>query len=459
MAQSKKVIPMNRRFQPSVTWFIFLLVFAYIVFLLIGFFSQKHISIYEVNTSQISDDTPMYGIILRNEKVINTPSEGYINYYNAEGSRVGPGDVIYTLDQNGEVSSALDEIQSTQNNSQSISAMREVISSFYNAFSMSNYTKVSDFSFDVNNVIFESNNDNLYSQLNRSLKESGQNQNVKKIKAQESGVISYSIDGYESITKDSLNKELLNNYGKSTRKRIQNTELAKADSPAYKIVTDNQWTIAVILNDEDYKALDGKTSLRVTIDRDNISFNASLELLDQDGVHFALLTTSRYMERYINDRFLKIEFNLKSASGLKIPNSSILSKDFSVIPSDYLCKTENGVGVLKQITNESGKSVPQITTISNYFVQDKNVYIPTSIISKGDTIYKSNSSESCIVSDPQPLEGVYCVNEGYCQFRYIEKKYQNNEYTIVAENSSGGLSAYDHIVVDPSSLGDDDFIQ
>ena len=133
---------MNRRFQPSVTWFIFLLVFAYIVFLLIGFFSQKHISIYEVNTSQISDDTPMYGIILRNEKVINTPSEGYINYYNAEGSRVGPGDVIYTLDQNGEVSSALDEIQSTQNNSQSISAMREVISSFYNAFSMSNYTKV-----------------------------------------------------------------------------------------------------------------------------------------------------------------------------------------------------------------------------------------------------------------------------------------------------------------------------
>ena len=230
-------------------------------------------------------------------------------------------------------------------------------------------------------------------------------------------------------------------------------------TPAYKIVTDTQWTIAVILNDEDYKALDGKTSLRVTIDRDNISFNASLELLDQDGVHFALLTTSRYMERYINDRFLKIEFNLKSASGLKIPNSSILSKDFSVIPSDYLCKTENGVGVLKQITNESGKSVPQITTISNYFVQDKNVYIPTSIISKGDTIYKSNSSESCIVSDPQPLEGVYCVNEGYCQFRYIEKNYQNNEYTIVAENSSGGLSAYDHIVVDPSSLGDDDFIQ
>ena len=38
------------------------------------------------------------------------------------------------------------------------------------------------------------------------------------------------------------------------------------------------------------------------------------------------------------------------------------------------------------------------------------------------------------------------------------QKYQNKEYTIVSDSTYGGLTAYDHIVVDPQNLEDDDFI-
>ena len=122
---------------------------------------------------------------------------------------------------------------------------------------------------------------------------------------------------------------------------------------------------------------------------------------DQGDIHFATLTTARYMERYINDRFLQFEFNLRTAEGLKIPNSSILKKDYYTLPADVITKGDEGNGVIKQVRTEEGKITKQFT---------------------------------------------------------IDILYQNKEYTIVSDMTSGGLSAFDHIVVEPSALSDDDFI-
>ena len=71
----------------------------------------------------------------------------------------------------------------------------------------------------------------------------------------------------------------------------------------------------------------------------------------------------------------------------------------------------------------------------------------------------SSAGEDYIVSEKKKLSGVYYVNEGYCRFRPVEIQYKNKEYTIVKEQTPYGLAAYDHIVVDPSSLKDDDFIE
>lgn len=71
----------------------------------------------------------------------------------------------------------------------------------------------------------------------------------------------------------------------------------------------------------------------------------------------------------------------------------------------------------------------------------------------------SSNGENYIVSSKKKLAGVYYVNEGYCQFRPIEVQYKNKEYSIISDHTENGLSAYDHIVVDPTSLKDDDFIE
>lgn len=153
----------------------------YIVILAWGYLSQDHVSIYEVNAAKLDDDTPLYGYIMRSEEVVNSEADGYINYYNAEGNRVGVGDVIYTLDTSGDVNSILKELQNNKTSTQNISAMRETIASFQNSFKLSNYSAVKDLSFNINNVIFQENNKALYSDLNKAVQKAGKSKKFKGI--------------------------------------------------------------------------------------------------------------------------------------------------------------------------------------------------------------------------------------------------------------------------------------
>ncbi len=456
----KNVVPLKKRFQPNMSWLILLFIIGYLVFLCYGFFHKSHISIYEVNTSDISDDSPLYGFILRDETVYNTDSEGYINYYHAEGSRIGAGEVVYTVDSNGEVSSMLDELRSAEQTSESISAMRNAIAGYHTNFSLSEYSGMEDLHYNVNDVMFEQNNGTLYSDLNKALRSAGKSKDFKKVVTKKSGVVSYSVDGYETIKQADINAELISQYNKATRQQIQTKDIVKSGSPVYKLVNSNEWQLIVPLSEDYYNTLKEMSVVRVTIDKDGISFNSPIELFDQDGIHFVKLSTARFMERYINDRFLRVEFNVKSASGLKIPNSSILEKDYYVLPESVITKGESGNGVLKQLVDdESGTTTKKFVPLGNYFVRDGKYYVSSSVASANDILLNSEDESNYIVGDKETLKGVYCVNQGYCEFRVIDVLYQNSEYTIVSDKTDMGLATYDHIVVDPTGLSDDDFIE
>lgn len=455
----KKIVPYKKRFRPNIAFYLFLLIIFYVMILGWNYLSREHVSIYEVNTTDISDDSPLYGFILRNEEVINTEGDGYINYYNAEGNRIHVGNVVYTIDTSGEVSDILERLQNSEKTKESISKMRAVISSFQNSFSMSSYGQVSDFRHEVNNVIFEQTRGSLYGDLSKAMGTSGKGKNFTKVTAKKSGVISYSIDGYEGTKQADITAGLFDKYGSVTNEQIQSNESVKAGTPVYKLITSNDWSIVVKLDDNYYEALKQQETVRVTIKKDNISFNAAVRLFDKDGVHFARLSTSRFMERYIKDRFLQIEFNLKSASGLKIPNSSILTKEYYVIPHAITTTSGNARGVVRQVTGEDGKPSYQFVSLGNSTYRDGNYYVSTTILNGGDILMNSSDNTTYIVSSKEPVSGVYCVNAGYCEFKPVDIQYKNKEYTIVSDTTTGGLAAYDHIVVDPSKLSDDDFIE
>ncbi len=454
---SHNVVSMRRRRTPGISLFLCLLLILYLILLAWNYFNKKHISIYEVNTSEISDDSPIFAYVLRDEEVVYLPESGYINYYVPEGSRVSKSEVVYTLDDNDKLRSVLSSLRSETPGSAAVPTIREEIETFHNSFSMSDYSQVKDFHFSINNTILEQARGSLFRDLKKYIRSSGEDQSFRKYKSGKSGVISYYTDGYEALTSASITSDILNKNGTVERNQVAADGMVEAGKPAYKLVTSNDWSLITELDDNYYELLKDRDSVRVTIVRDGVSFNASIEHLERDGKHLACLSTSRFMERYINDRFLRIEFNLRQAKGLKIPNSSIIEKEYYEIPAGFVTNTNGQLSVVRQFVNEEGLTdVENIDIISQYSEEDRS-YIRDDRLKDGDTLL-SGDGGLYTLQNKVMREGVYCVNEGFCRFKPVDVLYHNKEYTIISDTTRDGLSSFDHIVVDPSELKDDDFI-
>ena len=67
-------------------------------------------------------------------------------------------------------------------------------------------------------------------------------------------MILYAIDGYEDVTEDTVTEAMISKDGyKSTT--IQDNTKISAGTPIYKVVSDNDWKIAIVVNDDTAKEL------------------------------------------------------------------------------------------------------------------------------------------------------------------------------------------------------------
>ena len=76
----------------------------------------------------------------------------------------------------------------------------------------------------------------------------------------------------------------------------------------------------------------------------------------------------------------------------------------------------------------------------------------------GDHLVMPDSSETFTVSKTDSLIGVYNINKGYADFKIVSILDENDEYAIVQPNTTYGLSAYDHIVLDAEAISKDEEI-
>ena len=167
------------------------------------------------------------------------------------------------------------------------------------------------------------------------------------------------------------------------------------------------------------------------------------------------------MVTYVSDRFLDIELILNDETGLKIPNSSIVEKEFFLIEEDYITEGGNGNdSVIRQCYKEDGTISSEVveTSVYSYDENEGMYYVDATILNAGDVLYKTDSQETYTVSKRATLIGVYNMNKGYADFKQINILYQNDEYSIVKANTRYGLNVYDYIVLDAASVSDDQFI-
>ncbi len=462
MQSNQKVIPYKKRFRPRAATLILLIIILYIVVIAWNYMSQEHISIYEVNETSIADDSTLTGMILRSEIVCGAEDKGYVNFYHADQSKVGKNEVIYTIDSTGAVGDILNTMDSENLTTiEDISKIREVINVFYSNYNPSAYYDINDFHYNIENTVFEQSRDNLYGDLKKQLSKADLESDFIRSKAKEAGIISYSIDGFENTRLEGITEEMFQNTSSVERKQLHSSEHVEKDTPVYKLVTSEDWQIVLPVSEELYEKIKDLKTIRVTVKKDDISFNAGLTFQNNGSMTLAVLSVGRFMGRYLNDRFIDIELKLNAASGFKIPNSSIMTKEMVLVPGQLVTpggdKSENGI--IRLTYNQDGGTDKEFTSLENCTLEEGKYYVSHALLKPGDMVVNPSNNEPVAMVETAAVDGVYCVNAGYCQFKRIEKIYENNEYTIISPDTRGGISNFDHIVVNPDRIDEDDFVE
>jgi hypothetical protein len=458
---NRRVVKYRKPIRINIGVVIFSIIFIYTLIISVQYLTKEHITIYEVSKKSIADDNTCYGVIMRDETVYNTSAAGYINYYVGDGEKVAKNSTIYTLDESGQVYDMLASNDSEKEiSSEDSEKIRGDILSFKKSYTDSSFNKVQDFKNNIDNTILNLANVNMLSNLNNIIKDNASSSTFQIVKSDQSGIISYAVDGMEHLTQQDISENTFKQSGdKETKQIITGTPL-KAGSPVYKLITSEKWSIVIPLTIEQYKKVSDKTSVNIRFTKDNLSTSANITTFQNKNNYYAKLDLNKYMIHYADDRFVEIELIINSADGLKIPKSAILKKQFYLVPISYFTVggEKDKKGLVKEFYSKNGNVEYKFIATDVYY-EDKNYgYVDTKQFSAGDWLRNAQTQQRYKLSKTSTLEGVYNVNKGYCVFRRIEKEYENQEYCIIKENTSNGLSVFDHIVVNADSIKDQDIL-
>ena len=452
---------------------IFAVIFIYVIICVFMYLSTEHIVGYEVKEGSLSSDNIYKGLALRSEKVITSTNAGYTNYYAREGERIAVRNLVYTIDETGRLSDYIKTSETGENSlsDKDLSELKTEIESFANGFDKTNFSDIYNFKYNVQGTVIKLASSNVLENA-KALNEASNTALIDYYNATESGIVIYSVDGYEDLTLQDMNMDYFDqkNYEK---KHLLNNELVAAGDPVYKLATDEDWSIVIPVDESLEKQLiDNNITQRVQEGRDvyvqvrflknqYMSWGLVSLFTNEAGDTFLSLTFTNSMVTFCTERFIDVELILEDETGLKIPNSAIVEKEFFIVPKEYVTQGNNSstYGVLlEKYDEESGNMTTEFVATTIYEETENEYYLDDLVLWGGCQLVKPDSTEKHTVSRMGSLIGVYNINKGYADFKQIIILAQNDEYSIVKSNTTYGLNVYDYIVLDAETVNDNDFI-
>ena len=450
MADRKVKVVSGRHF--NIVHLMFLVIFIYMIIAVAKYVSKEEIRVDTVVEGSLVQNHNYTGLILRNESVLTTDQEGYIKCYIVEGERISKDGTVFAIDKTGDHinnnGSSLNEISSDQ-----YQALRKYMNNFEVSFSGQNYEDVYNLKNQLNSV--------LYSIEQKELGD-GENSVLDFVKSDSSGTVFYSIDGYEDVKADQVTRENLKKIVTENSK-IVNGEKVEAGQPICRVIYGEEWYVLLPITDEDYSYYEGKEKATVFLADINQSLNTEIEVYtDSNGEKIAKITLDRFVSSFAKDRMISIRLEKPVKTGLKVAKSSIVSNDLFVIPKEYGRRPENGSSTVFYRKSNKDNGAEAFTPSISY-ADDTFYYLEDGEVDKGDEILladdKGNIQEdSFIISEKKTLRGVYKVNKGYAVFAVVSIIDENDSYCIVQGGTNYGLSVYDHIVLNASTVSEDDLL-
>ena len=454
----------------------------YMIITVVLYATSSHVTSYQVTVGPLTKNPVCTGLALRKEQIVPAGASGYVEYYAREGMQVRKDGSVYALTNNKK------EPKSVELSEEQLEKMRSNMANFSYGFSGSDFYDAYSFKYELQGSILqaagimeqktETEKKEEHTDSNALIgEEVGNTVSLGKqtvYTAPEAGVVVYSTDGYEGITEENITEDAFNEKSYKKTDLLTSKELAAGDR-VYKVITSENWTLMVPLTDKLAAALSGRESIKVKFTKDGESQNGSLAIVQVGNQKVAKIQLQNGMPRYASDRFLEVELVINTQSGLKIPLSSVVEKEFYVIPRDFLAQGNNGEGkgFIREVDSKNKSSVTEFVEPVIYKEVngkgkeigwgDENdtsgyCYVDTSAFQEGDVLKKQDSSETYTVGKTEELQGVYGMNKGYAVFRQINILDQNEEYCIVSQGTSYGLQAFDYIVLDGKSVKEEEIL-
>ena len=463
MADNRNKITKYRKpINLNIGMMVFAVILVYVVICVIMYFRTDHIVRYSVQEGSLTSNSIYKGIALRTEQVVTGQDAGYVNYFAREGERTAVGDLVYTVDETGRLS---DYINAGSNGENSLSdsdlaELRTDITAFMHGFDQRYFDEVYNFRHNMESTAIKLANYNILENAD-ALNDASGTVIINYRYAANSGIVLYSTDGYENLKLEDMTAEL---FDEDTYERnyLVNNGLVAAGDPVYKLSTDEDWSVVIqvekeladrLVNEEKY------VEVRF-LKNQYTAWGQAAAYTNEAGDTFVSLTFTNSMITFCTDRFLDIELLLDEETGLKIPNSAIVQKEFFIVPKAYVTKggSNGNDGVLLETYNEEGEATTQFVETEIYEETETEYYLDDSTLRSGNYIVMPETGEKFAVSRTGTLQGVYNINKGYADFKQISILYDNDEYSVVKSNTNYGLNVYDYIVLNADMVKDNEFI-
>lgn len=461
---------------------VFSLILVYMAVSAILYMTADHIETYQVTSGPLARNETYTGLSIREEVVCHASSGGYIGYYAREGSKINAGGVVYGLS-----STQVPETTASLND-EDLAKVRADMLSFSKGFDSNKFNATYSFMYQLEGNILQYVGVTAQVSSTPTVLEDGSvvsngssanaNQSSVRLgnqtlcKSDYDGIVLYSKDGYEgkTIADLTLSDFYQSNYHMTN---LKTSGTVGPGDDIYTILTDEDWSLLIPLTEKQAAKLRSRSVIRVKFLKDDMTQTGDFSIINIEGQSFGQIRFDKGLVRYARDRFLDIELVTNSTTGLKIPLTSIVTKEFYIIPESF--STDEGTSFYKEVRDKSGKaSMEQVTPIIYASLSDENstfisteetkadntwLYVDKSAFQKGDVIIKDlYSQDRYVVGETDILEGVYCINPGYAVFRRIEVMDQNEEYAIVEKDTKYGLVRYDHIVKNADSVKEEDIL-
>ena len=444
---------------------IYIVIFVYLIIRVLISMQNVSLSIYEVQNSYIDTNINATALIVREEKLVNADSSGYVSYYVRDGERIGKNKTVYTVDETGSIYDKIKD-QDEESLSMSKEGLEEVrtrISNYENYFDYSDYSEVYNFRYDIENAVLELTNEAFIEQLTSLDGQEGNLSTYKKVSTKETGIITYYQDGYENFDINNFKAEDVNksNYKKTT---LKTGEIINAGDPVYKLVTSENWNLVVPIQESQTFYFNDKSIARININNSSKDVKCPFEIREVDGEFFLILSLDKQMVNYINERYIDIVILLDQNNGLKIPNTSIAEKEVYKVPIEFLTTGSNSSGQtcinLKKFDENGDVTLKQIQP-DIYQKNEKYCYLDPNDFSIEDVIVNPVTNETLAVANMtrENIKGVYCVNQGFATFRIVDISYKDDEYTVVNADVDYSISWYDRIILDQSVVTENQIIK